>query len=112
MKAYFYIIIALLILLIGQYFYYKNQNNKLSDTIIELKEEKIKELRKVRDSAYSKIDKITIDSQKRFDSLANLPPTIKYIKYEKSYYYNRSIDDALWILSGYKYENARTATTN
>lgn len=111
MRAFPYIIIALLVLLIGQYFYYRHQNNNLYDTIAELREEQKKELKQARDSAYFKIETITKVSKKKFDSILAIPPTIKYIKYEKPYYVNRSLDDALRLLSTYRY-NAKPTEAN
>lgn len=111
MKALPYIIIALLVLLIGQYFYYRHQNSKLSDTITELREEQKRELKRARDSAYLKIETITKVSKKSFDSILAIPPTIKYVKYEKPYFINRSLDDALQLLSNYRY-NAKPTEAN
>lgn len=110
-KAQPYIIIALLILLIGLYFYFDWRTNKIQSELLEYKTKEKVELIRVRDSASLRIDQIIERSNKRIDSIANLPLKIKYVKYEKSYYYNVDLDTALDILSGFKY-NAKPTEAN
>ncbi len=104
------VIVLLLLISVGVLFFYSNNRiNKLKKENIELKEAKKIELRKVRDSAFVKIDSIVSSSSKKFDSILNIPPTIKWRKYEKPIYINRSLDDALDVISGYKYNKRAEA---
>ena len=94
-----WVIIGLIIL--SGYQYYKNtlaiQEN------LNLKLEKKDAIKKVRDSAFAQINEITIKSKNRFDSIANIPPKIKWYPYEKPIYINRSLNDAINIINDYKY---------
>ena len=100
-KFFLYIIIALGGLLIGQFFIYKNNISDLEFENQELKEEKKSELKRVRDSSFVKITKLT-ERVSVLDSIVSLPPKIKWIKYEKPIYINRSLDDAIRIHSKHK----------
>lgn len=97
-----YLAIVLLIGITIQFFYFDSKISELSIKNTELIEEKKKELKQARDSATAKIDTITKSSRKRFDSIVNLPPKIKWKKYEKPIYIDRSLDDAIRIHSKYK----------
>jgi len=110
-KAQPYIIIALLILLIGLYFYFDWKTNKIQSEFLEYKTKEKVELIRVRDSASLRIDQVIEKSNKRIDSIANLPLKIKYIPYEKPYFINRNLDTSLDILSTYRY-NAKPTETN
>lgn len=103
-KISLYAIIGLLAVMVGGYFYFKNQVSFLENENSDLKEEKKEELKRVRDSAFVKIETLTKRSDERFDSIVNLPPTIKWRKYEVPVYPNRTLDDALDVHSNYKYE--------
>lgn len=97
-----YIITLLLIVLISTVIYYKNLNNHLNKELIEVKVNKKEEITTVRDSAYTEINRIISNSNKKFDSIISIPPKIKWIKYEKPVYIDRTLDDALRIHSEYK----------
>lgn len=101
-KTFLYLVIAFIILSIGQHFLYKYQNSILVDENFALKKEKKKELKIVRDSAFKKIQEITVLSSKKFDSIINIPEKIKWQFYEKPIYINRNLDTALDIHSEYK----------
>lgn len=101
-KISLYGIILLLLIIAGQFFYFKYKKNLLLEENILLKKEKKEKLIKIRDSAFVKIKNITELSQKKFDSILNIPPTIKWKKYEKPVYIYRTLDDALDIHSRYK----------
>lgn len=103
-----YVIIALLVGLIGQFVYFKHENNRLLLENADLKEEKKVELKRVRDSAFVRIETLTQKSNERFDSILNIPPTIKWRKYEKPVYIDRTLDDALRIHSKYKADTRAT----
>lgn len=93
----------LVIGIVAQYFFYKNEVSFLEQENLDLIEEKKDDLKKVRDSAFVKINEITIKSQNRFDSIANIPPTIKWYPYEKPVFTNRTLDIALDSIANYKY---------
>lgn len=98
------IVFGILILaIVGQFFLYKNQKSFLEQENLDLKEEKKVEIKKVRDSAFAKIEEITISSKETFDSILNISQKIKYIPYEKLIYADRNLDDALDIISNYRY---------
>ncbi len=98
------ILFSILIIIIGgQYFLYKSRNADKDQEILDLQEEKKTELKMVRDSAFFKIEELTINSQITFDSILEISQEIKYIPYEKLIYADRNLDDALDIISDYKY---------
>ncbi len=103
-KIYKYITFILLILLAIVAVYFKILTNNLTKENNFLKNEKKEEVRRIRDSAFLRVDEITRLSNKKFDSILNIPPTIKWKKYEKLIYTNRSLDDALDVISDYKYD--------
>jgi hypothetical protein len=100
----------LLAVIVVQYFIFKNQQSFLEQQNLDLIEGKKNELKKVRDSAFVHIEKLTISSKEKFDSILEINQEIKYIPYEKLIYFDRSLDDALDILSGYKYNTNPTGT--
>ena len=102
-KIYKIIAVLLLILLVSLFLYSNFKIQKLQSENIELKESKRKELIRVRDSAFVKVDSIISLSSKKFDSILSIPPTIKWQKYEKLNYTDRSLDDALDVISNYEY---------
>lgn len=97
-----YIIFSLLIFAVGAYFYHRTIVNNLEQEIFTTREEVKKDLKKVRDSAFVEIKNLTKNSEKRFDSIINIPPKIKWKIYEKSIYINRTLDDALIVHSNHK----------
>ena len=102
-KTLIIIFASLLTIIIAQYFFFKYQNNILKNENLELIKEKKEAVKKIRDSAFSKINEITVTSKKRIDSIINIPPTIKWYPYEKPVFTNRSIDDALDVITRYNY---------
>jgi hypothetical protein len=100
----------LLAVIVVQYFIFKNQQSFLEQQNLDLQEERKTEIKMVRDSAFVKIKELTISSQEKFDSILEINQEIKYIPYEKLIYFDRSLDDALDILSGYKYNTNPTGT--
>lgn len=104
-KTSIYIVISLILFIVFQYFHFNMKIKNLSQLNIEIKEEKLEEIRKVRDSAINKIENITYESNKRFDSILAIPPKIKWKKYEKPIYIDRTLDDALDIISKYEYDS-------
>lgn len=78
---------------------------KMTSLTKELYDFKIKEkekLSKVKDSLIYNYS-IQLDiSKNKFDSVLNLPPTIKWKKYEVPTYINRTLDDALNVHTEYK----------
>ena len=109
------LLLALFIVLCGaivsQFFYYKSELSDKDNEIVELKTVKIKNLEEERDLAFDRIDTITTRSKRRFDSIANIPPTIKWKVYEKPVYPNRTLGDALDVHAEYK-ANTRAETKN
>lgn len=101
-KIFSYIIIGLLIAIVIQFFYYKSVNSSLTQDNLDLETEKQDELKQVRDSALIKAKQKATLSDKRFDSVVNIPLKIKYIPYEKPIYIDRTLDDALDIHTEYK----------
>lgn len=97
------IIGILIIIIVIQFFYFKSQNSFLVQQNLDLIEEKKVDLKKVRDSAFFKIEELTANSQITFDSILEISQEIKYFPYEKLIYVNRSLDDALDIISNYRY---------
>ena len=76
--------------------------NSLNTFIYNSKINKKEEISKVKDSLINiYTEKVNI-SNKRFDSIINLPPKIKWKKYEVPTYINRTLDDALNIHAEYK----------
>jgi len=98
-----YVIIALLVSLGGMYFYFSNKMSFLESENADLKEEKKNELKRVRDSIITRNDTLVVHSRRDFDSILRSNVQIKYIPYEKLIYSNRSLDDALDVISKYRY---------
>ncbi len=80
--------------------------------------EQITDIKKKQDSTsliiqkdYKVRDSIILAERKSNDSLKNRVDKIQYIPYEKHTYIDRSIDDALDVLSEYQY-NTRTGATD
>lgn len=100
------IILGAFALLIGtittQYFVYKSTVSDLEQKNIDLEEEKKQAVREERDNATARIDTLTMESTRKFDSILSLPPTIKWKVYEKPVYPNRTLGDALDIHANYK----------
>jgi hypothetical protein len=94
--------------IVAQYFIYKNEVSFLEQENLDLLEEKKTDLKKVRDSAFVKINEITVNSKNRFDSIANIPPIIKWYPYEKPIFINRDVDSALDIISRYNYNSEKS----
>jgi len=104
-----YIIIVILAIIGAGFAYHSAIVNVKDEQILILKAEKLKmqenaktEKKKIRDSARTAIDEEVKRSNKVFDSILNLPPTYKYIKYEKNIYPNRNLDDALSVHAKHK----------
>ena len=102
-KTILIIIGILIIVIVGQYFYFKVKTSDLEQENLDLVEEKKVELKQVRDSAFVKIEELTINSQIAFDSILEISQKIKYVPYEKFIYADRNLDDALDIISNYQY---------
>lgn len=102
MNIYKYLTIVLLGLLIACFVVFKIENTSLKEENANLKDKRKKELRRVRDSASTRIDFIINKSKKELDSIYNLPPQIRWEKYEKTIFIDRTVDDALDIHSEYK----------
>lgn len=100
-----YIITILILSIVFQHIYFNIKTKNLNKLNNKLKKEKLEEVKRVRDSAIYKIEKITITSKKRFDSILSIPPKIKWKKYERPIYIDRTLDDALDIISEYKYNS-------
>lgn len=82
-----------------------SKDSKITDlesTVFEMQENIKKDLKKIRDSALSESTKAAKKSKKSFDSILNIPLTIKYVRYEEKVYANRNLDDALRVHSEYK----------
>lgn len=95
-------VVVLLVIIAGQFFYYKHTNSQLRDENEGIILKKEKELKKVRDSAFIKIEGITIKSNERFDSILNLPPTYRWKKFEVPVYIDRTLDEAFDIHEEHK----------
>lgn len=106
-----YVIIALMCISAGQYFVFKNKVSSLENENADLKEEKKNELKRVRDSATVRIDTLISRSNRSFDSILKQNVEIKYVPYEKLVYPNRTLDDALDVISKYRY-NERAEKKN
>lgn len=107
-KAKLYAIIVLLGAIIGGYIYHQSEIDKLETELFELQEHEKEELRRVRDSAFAEIDTLIIRSDRKFDSILNIPPSVKYIPYEKPVYPDRTLDDALDVHADYKADTRAT----
>lgn len=97
---------VLVAVIVAQFFIYKSQKSFLEQENLELQQEKKEEIKKVRDSAFVKINDLTIDSQNKFDSILKISQKIKYIPYEKLIYPDRNLNDALDVISDYRYYEA------
>jgi len=86
----------------------QKENDSYVIDITDLKLEKTTEVKRVRDSATTKINTLVFDSQLKFDSLIYLNGKLKYRRYEKPIYIDRNLDDALDVLSKYKYNKGAT----
>lgn len=103
------VFIALCGVIVSQFFYYKSESADKDNEIFELKTVRLKDLKQQRDEAFNQIDTLSKNSKRRFDSIINLPPTIKWRKYEVPTYVDRSLDDALDIHAEHKADKgART----
>lgn len=81
----------------------QKKNDSYVIDITDLKLEKTTEVKRVRDSATTKINTLVFDSQLKFDSLIYLNGKLKYRRYEKPIYIDRNLDDALDVLNKYRY---------
>lgn len=103
MKTFIISIISFFAILIAQYFYFKVKTNTLKEEIEKVQIENKKTVIKVRDSAFVEINYLVVESQKKIDSIVNLPPKIKWKKYEKPIYIDRTLDNALDVIEYYEY---------
>ena len=101
----------LLVVIVAQFFWYQNEKSFLEQENLNLIEEKKEDIKKVRDSAFAKINELTTSSKNRFDSILNIPPTIKWYPYEKPIYADRDLDSSLDIITNYHY-NGKSKKTN
>lgn len=90
-------------------------NNKLYKEIVlkdlelsELKLKHLEELNEIQINVQKEIDNLVSTSQIKFDSLLYLNSKLKYRKYEKPIYIDRNLDDALLVLSKYRYDKDTT----
>jgi hypothetical protein len=98
---YLYLIIALLTALGGLYFYKEYEIAKLKKANTELIKNNVKRVTEEIIKSYV----LTLDRyQFKIDSLKDVSKEVKYIPYEKKYYYDRNVDTALFIIAGYNYD--------
>ena len=90
-------------------------NNKLYKEIVlkdlelsELKLKHLEELNEIQINVQKEIDNLASTSQIKFDSVLYLNSKLKYRKYEKPIYIDRNLDDALLVLSKYRYDKDTT----
>lgn len=93
-NIYKYTTIILFISIIGLLIHYFSIQNEL----YELKVKNTVDIDKIQKQK----DSVISDYQHKFDSIIKIPPKIKWKKYEKSIYIDRSLDDALSIHAEYK----------
>lgn len=96
----------LIIIIIAQFFYFKMKTSDLEQENLNLQEEKKVELKKVRDSAFFKIEELTAKSETKFDSIIKTNK-IRYVPYEKLVYMYIDFDSAYSILSRTSYKKGR-----
>ena len=99
------IVIVVLMAVIGVFVYFTFFAN--DDTLDLIEQEKLKAIQE-RDKAFKVRDSLTSANVKITDSLRKEEQNIKYVPYEKLIYADRTIDDALDILSNYTYSRATT----
>lgn len=105
-----YLSIAFIVLIIGGFFYVKTMISNYEKEIIDLKTEKVKELKIQRTAIKLERDSIINLQVVKYDSLLKVKQKIKYIPYEKPIYVNRTLDESLNVLSDYTYK--RTSKKN
>ena len=99
------IVIVVLMAIIGVFVYFTFFTN--DDTLDLIEQEKLKAIQE-RDKAFKVRDSLTSANVKITDSLRKEEQNIKYVPYEKLIYADRTIDDALDILSNYTYSRTTT----
>jgi predicted ferric reductase len=99
-----YLSIGLIVLIIGIFFYVKTMISNYEKIITELKTEKVKVLKTEKNQIRIKRDSVIKLKLYKYDSLLKVKQEIKYIRYEKPIYINRSLDKSLDILSNYTYK--------
>ena len=99
------IVIVVLMAIIGVFVYFTFFTN--DDTLDLIEQEKLKAIQE-RDKAFKVRDSLTSANIKITDSLRKEEQNIKYVPYEKLIYADRTIDDALDILSNYTYSRTTT----
>ena len=110
-KRLLYLFIGLVAIIVGQQVFFRTEIRDLRDEKMDLLSDQKEAIKQIRDSATARIDTLTTNSQKRFDSILKIPAKIKYIPYEKPIYINRTLDDALDVHAKHKAEQ-RAAKKN
>ena len=77
---------------------YKIKKNALEEELLSVYEEEKNSLIAERDKLNTIIIENAEQGKKRFDSILNIEPEIKYIRYEKTVYSDRTVDENLTIL--------------
>lgn len=85
----------------------KIENTKIKKENIEILQKEKKKIKKIRDSVLVENKKIISLHLKQLDSIIEIKQKIKYIKYEKYHYIDRTLDDALHTLSNYSYKRTK-----
>lgn len=99
------IIIGILLIGLGiLYFSFQSTVSRYDKQISDLKEEKKIELKEEKKKIIIKRDSLIQLKIKKYDSLLSEKQTIEYIPYEKPIYVDRTLDDAIYVLSNYSYQ--------
>ena len=101
-----YLIVVLIVAVIASFLYARFLEKDYSKQLLELKKARVKELKSEKIKVINERDSLIELGIIKYDSLLNVKPEIKYIKYEVPVYINRTLDDAIGVLSDYTYKRA------
>lgn len=97
------LIAILVVLIVVSYFGYKAQEKKYDDLLIG-KDKKLEKIERKNRDNYNRLLDSTIENYTlKFEELEKQKNEIKYIRYEKYIYSDRTLDSAIIILSGAEY---------
>ena len=101
-------IVVLIALIIGIVIYGKMMFSRYEKDLNNLREEKKIELKEEKKKIIIERDSLIQLKIIKYDSLLKAKQTIKYVPYEKPVYINRTLNDAINILSNYSYQRTKT----
>ena len=89
---------------LGIFCFFQYRKIKKNEYKSNITEKKIDSLQKEKDSIIDIYDQSIKKHLRKFDSLKSVKQQIRYIPYEKSYYYDRTLDAALDTIANYRYQ--------